>query len=564
MSIKNIEEKIIEFLKSDKPGVLSIKGAWGTGKTYNWDKITKNRKEELFFNDYSYVSLFGVDTLEDFKFSILANTIDKSMVGKQLTWKDEATVSSAKAFLINGIGKFIKDISTGYDKAFINVGFKFIENMLICIDDFERSNKNLGAQNILGTISSLKEKHNCKIVLIFNNNELLDTDKNTYDLLKEKVIDYEILFSLSTEEILEITFNKELNTDTDLKDKIKEYIEQLGINNLRILKRIKEFCQTVLKALPDDSEDELIKQALHTSVLFVWSYYSKDQDTPSYDFLKNYDYYEDAFSGKEENENKKNWVNLLNKYKYRNCDELDLEIAMAVENTYFDKDKLNKLANDINLNLRNGKSRASFDSVWDKLYKSFEGDKNSFSKEMIQSFADNVEALNRSDLNPTVVLLKELDFETEANNLIDLFIEKNKGDNQVFDLNETFGSEKITDKVLIDKFNKQFKKDRVMRDLNNILIAVSLNNRISALDEEVIIKSLPNDFHSALKSPNDTKARINIKEVLRFIEMRKTDENYKNTYINFLKALQILVEENDFNEIRLKKLGINLEELKDE
>jgi hypothetical protein len=83
MSIKRIEERIIEFLKSNNLGVLSIKGAWGAGKTYNWDKISSDKKDELPFNDYSYVSLFGIETLEDFKFSILANTIDKSMVGKK-------------------------------------------------------------------------------------------------------------------------------------------------------------------------------------------------------------------------------------------------------------------------------------------------------------------------------------------------------------------------------------------------------------------------------------------------------------------------------------------------
>jgi hypothetical protein len=474
-------------------------------------------------------------------------------------------VSSTKAFLINGIGEIIKDIGTGYDKAFINVGFKFLEKTLICIDDFERNSSHLGAQNILGTISLLKEKQNCKVVLIFNDNELSDADKETYDLLKEKVVDYEIHFFLTPEEIMEITFDKELQTDVALREKLAPHIKQLSINNLRILKKIKEFCQTVLGALPDDSEEELINQAMQTSVLFVWSYYSKNQGTPSYEFLKGFDCFNDVFSDKEEGEDKvKNkWVNLLDEYNFKSCDEFDLEISVAVENNYIDKEKLNTLADQINANLRNGKSRESFHAIWRKFHRSFEGDKNSFSKELIQSFSDSVEVLDRSALNPTVVLLKELGFKKETDKLIDLFISKHKGENDIFDLSDPIPGEKLTDEVLIEKFGKQFEKNKVMRDLKNILIDVSQNNRTTKSDEEVILSSLSNEYYSAFKNLDGEKIGNIIKECLRFCELRKTEENYKNAYNNIAEALQKIGKENELNVIRLKRMGLNLDELKE-
>lgn len=37
MSIKLIKQQINRFLSSQTPEVISIKGAWGVGKTYAWN-----------------------------------------------------------------------------------------------------------------------------------------------------------------------------------------------------------------------------------------------------------------------------------------------------------------------------------------------------------------------------------------------------------------------------------------------------------------------------------------------------------------------------------------------
>ncbi len=73
MSIEVISQQIRRFLASEAPEVMSIKGAWGVGKTYAWNTYllqAKNQQKVALYK-YSYVSLFGINSLSDLKFSIL-------------------------------------------------------------------------------------------------------------------------------------------------------------------------------------------------------------------------------------------------------------------------------------------------------------------------------------------------------------------------------------------------------------------------------------------------------------------------------------------------------------
>jgi hypothetical protein len=561
MSIERIEARIIEFLKSDNPGVMSIKGAWGAGKTYAWERILKNQKEKLPFKDYSYVSLFGIETIDDFKFSIVANTINKSVVGEKLNWQSDASLSSAKAFLINGIGKFIKDIGTGHDKVVTSVGFRLLGDALICIDDFERNDGNLSAQSILGIVSLLKEKHASKVVLIFNDSELNEKEKEIYDLLKEKVVDYEIDFYLSPDEILEIIFDEKLQDEVVLREKLKPFIEQLGIKNLRILKRIKEFSKKVLSVLGKSYDEHLTYQAMQTSVLFVWSYYSKSLGTPNFEFIKGFNCFESALIDKDDNE-KNEWGNLLNDYGFKSCDEFDLEIGLSVERGFVDKKNINHLAGQLNTQLKEGKSRESFYSIWKKFHRSFEGDKDSFSKELVQSFKDNVEVLNKSDLNGTVVLLRELKTAEDIDKLIDLFVSKHEEGNDIFDLSDCHPHEKISDKVIIEKFNEKFLISREVRELRDILIDVSQNHGITEYDKEVVFSSSASDFCSVFKDPGQGRLKDIVVGCLNFSKLEQDNANYQKAYASAVEALLQICKEDELHEVRIKRMGINLDHLK--
>src|SRR5688572_31255 len=70
-----VHSEILRFLTSDSPEVLCVTGEWGIGKTYTWQRVLNQvvAQKTLKLTRYSYVSLFGVNSLEGLKFAIFEN-----------------------------------------------------------------------------------------------------------------------------------------------------------------------------------------------------------------------------------------------------------------------------------------------------------------------------------------------------------------------------------------------------------------------------------------------------------------------------------------------------------
>src|SRR5688572_11854346 len=80
-----VRSVIERFLMSETPEVLSIKGAWGVGKTYAWNKLVLDSKASIKLPDYCYVSLFGMNSIADLRMAIFANTRAAKDLGTPLT-----------------------------------------------------------------------------------------------------------------------------------------------------------------------------------------------------------------------------------------------------------------------------------------------------------------------------------------------------------------------------------------------------------------------------------------------------------------------------------------------
>lgn len=83
MSIDTIKSEIDRFLQSSTPEVMAIKGSWGVGKTYSWNKflIDAKNNNSIALGKYSYVSLFGLNSLDAFKCSIFEQVVNKNLIG---------------------------------------------------------------------------------------------------------------------------------------------------------------------------------------------------------------------------------------------------------------------------------------------------------------------------------------------------------------------------------------------------------------------------------------------------------------------------------------------------
>src|ERR1700692_4543446 len=76
-----IWKEMRRFLSTAEPEILCISGRWGVGKTYNWrqaltqaERANSNHPDRLKLQRYAYVSLFGINSLDDLKYAIFENT----------------------------------------------------------------------------------------------------------------------------------------------------------------------------------------------------------------------------------------------------------------------------------------------------------------------------------------------------------------------------------------------------------------------------------------------------------------------------------------------------------
>ena len=84
MSIRLIENEIHRSLATREPEVICIKGYWGVGKTFAWNRYleqARNRKNGIALKHYAYVFLFGITSLEELKYAIFENTLGTTGIG---------------------------------------------------------------------------------------------------------------------------------------------------------------------------------------------------------------------------------------------------------------------------------------------------------------------------------------------------------------------------------------------------------------------------------------------------------------------------------------------------
>ena len=74
-SMEVTRAEIARFLDGSEPGVLCVTGEWGVGKTFLWRSVLDDLRaaKGLSPTRYSYVFLFGLNSLDDMKSSLFEN-----------------------------------------------------------------------------------------------------------------------------------------------------------------------------------------------------------------------------------------------------------------------------------------------------------------------------------------------------------------------------------------------------------------------------------------------------------------------------------------------------------
>jgi hypothetical protein len=291
MSVNLVKKTIAKFLETNVPEVICIIGKWGVGKTYTWETFFEELSDEgkIKLPYYSYVSLFGVNSIDELRQTIFENRSSTKNV------RLSPTFDSSRENLIQYRNTALQKFSqlTGYTKIpyletyFNNFSGSFrhlisltVKDTIVCFDDFERRGKGLRAADVLGVISQLKETKECKIAIILNDDALPQEDKPDFEKYFEKVVDASIEFAPTTEESAEIA----LRGTNDISKWLRTACIDLEISNIRIIKKIERLAMQICDRLKP-FEADVRKNVVRSRVVILFAgrrtayRFSKDQTT---------------------------------------------------------------------------------------------------------------------------------------------------------------------------------------------------------------------------------------------------------------------------------------------
>ena len=239
-NVVNLEKRLIDLIDEESSFAIALTGEWGIGKTQFWKSFYEENHKNLGVNKYSYVSLFGIDSIEALKFEIALSTHETTQKKDYLSGLKGIFKKSLEAIdlpKLEGTG-----VTLSLSKGMISSAMSsLIGDTLICIDDIERLSENLDIKDVMGLVNHLSLEKNCKVLVILH-----DVKANEqFQEYKEKVFDEVLILDES------LTAIEKLVNDSNLFATYNKFYQVMGIKNIRFYQRVIETFYTLINNLPD-------------------------------------------------------------------------------------------------------------------------------------------------------------------------------------------------------------------------------------------------------------------------------------------------------------------------
>ncbi len=584
MSVASAIDAIKTFLKEPEPEVLVLKGKWGTGKTFAWIKTLNevNSENDLSRKKYAYISLFGIDSIESIRQAIIEETIDTDYIPEQEisklytikngpentdTRNSSKDNSKRRCFSVDNLmnsGKFTvqklmplaKQIP--FTKAYAEVASSLlwlsVKDTIICFDDLERMGDKLLLRKFQGLVNFLKEQRNCKIILIFNDDKI---ERKAFAKYREKIVDIEIEFSPSTQECIEIVFEK---VEGITRKHARGLSEKLRINNIRILHRI----MRALDKVPDFTDDqcgETSRHISHSIVLFTWCFLNKDGSSPPIEYVRTRNYYSHILgpSNKDEiPETEKKWIQILEDYGFIFWNSLDEILFQLISNGYIDTNAFNAEIEIMQNNIADSITNQKMIDAWNCYHESFEDNEDEVIKEFLSYFQDNTDRLSPRNADAMIKVLRELDRGDLADEMIDKYITTNK--TKILDkkFQEYSIENDVQDSSFRTAISDHIAKNTVKPTLLETIDRISGEDGWNPEDEEILDGCKDEELYSILKHTNGKKLKSFINILLVFTRLGNASARQKNIGEKVIRILERIGRESKLNRLRVGKYGITV------
>lgn len=556
MSVSIIKEQINKFLSNNEPSVIAIKGQWGIGKTYSWNNFLKDAKKQkiINFDRYSYVSLFGVNSLDALKYSIFENVIPKESIGVEPSLEtfrnNTRAISEGMGRKALGFAKYVPVVKN-VAPALESLTFLSLKEIIICIDDLERKGKGLSLKDVLGLVSLLKEQKKCKVILLLNDGTAETKDYETY---KEKVIDIEFAFKPTAEECATIAYNG----TKDYHSILQGLTSSIGITNIRILKKIEQLIDNVHPFMKDVDES-IFQSAMHSIVLYCWCYYcfNDDEHVPSLEFIINdeFQFYGLLNNDRDNDPLKKAWKEILSKYRYHRTSDLDRILLNAVKDGYCNNSQLEKQIKIESEIVLDGQLKNGFSLAWKLYHDSFDNNKDEVITALYESFLENYKSVTPNNLDGLVCFLREFGENDKASEIIDVYVTGRCNEIELFDVESSSLFNQLIDGELIDRFNDLYHPNKLnnVGTLDEVLLRIFEHRGWNNEDVDFLCSKQVEDYYNLFKTTKGDDLYNVVKAGLMFGGMVGGADKYKVIDSKVKWALTMISYESDINKRRVSK-----------
>lgn len=228
-NVANLEKKLLELINTEDSFAVALTGEWGIGKTHFWKDFYEQNHTNLGVNKYSYVSLFGIDSIDALKFEITLSTHETTQKKDYLSGLKGVLKKSLDAIELPKLKGTGVTLSIG--KGLISSAItSLIGDTLICIDDIERLSNKLDIRDVMGLVNHLNLEKKCKVVAVLHE----DKARNEFREYKEKVFDEVLILNDS------LFIVKDLISNDGLFPIYKHFYQTMGVKNLRFYHRVKK------------------------------------------------------------------------------------------------------------------------------------------------------------------------------------------------------------------------------------------------------------------------------------------------------------------------------------
>jgi hypothetical protein len=556
MSTALVREQILTFLATPGPSVLCIRGNWGTGKTYTWQaalQIAAAKSETLTTEKYAYVSLFGLNSVDQVKQEIVTQTIGRDRIGKPFSPDDVGSIYNEGVSLFRKNAAPFAKLWESYYAAAMSVATALIRDRLVCIDDLERKGEQLRSADILGLISQLKEDRKCKVVLLLNDEQL--DDRTEFESYLEKVVDINVRFAPTPVESAEIALQG-VEGDDSLKQKVRDLSPKLGIDNVRVIRKLFRFLQQ-LAPLLKGYEPGVLDSVAATVVLMGWAHLQPEL-APSKEFLVKQKGSFSDYVAKKNGEiplREQEWTTLINNYGYMFTDEFDVALLRCIENGFFTKATVDSHALELNQRVETDIASVKLRDTWRAFHDSFDGELDDHLKKFTDCIAANAKYYSLNDMLSVVNLFRSLDRKDAGNSLLDLYLDARKGTINAYDLHdvELFGIH-LDDDVRAKLIALQTAQ-RVVLAVEELFLMLADNGYDRNITEQ--LAALPvGEYVRVFKHHKGSNFRIMRRGLTQYNNLANPNEFHIEIMRKANEALQQIAHESPLNSFRVSRWGI--------